>query len=743
MFQTAGILIGDVVLAVFDSTGRYSSLFLFGNDYFLGSQSLCMELGRNVTSPEPPFDDSKRVGGPWRGPPSFLRWRANPPPFDLSFHIIKLRVALPPQRFQGNHKVSLCDLKTEMVFAGGVTPSNGLLPDPHLCFHAGWQPREVSWGLCLPEGCSQEDSAIMARLMAERRKERGVAPTSAAVEVISSKRVPGKYSLWADPTFHVMLVASCIVLILTVLGTALDVIGSLGEGSERRVGFLSAQGAEEAAEEGSGGRKVHAPLADERKRCGCTGQRTLFESKLASVLHCFSLSRNARKILRGSRVVMPDGPGGEAGQKEDACRQGRQPPLACLHGLRFFSLVWVILGHTCYFCFLYSDNKHYRGAVERDFLFHTVGNGPYAVDTFFFISGLLVSFLYFRSAAAAAREVATITPTMTITSVTLPFSKRAKQFLYLIAYRVVRLTPPYLFVIGLVELTMKSFRSESVFEPPTDDDFNCPNYWWRNAFYVNTLYPVKEMCMMWSWYISDDTQFFMIGLFLVMFASSHFKWAAFTAGSILLTSWLTTAFIALDYDYMPRITEPLALFDELYDKPWTRIGPHIIGLVAGWTLHTTDCKLNLRKHYLVFGWLLSTMLCLALVYGLYSQISDAMVSASYAALSHTAWAVALLWLVIACAAGKAGWINLVLSCKILAPLSRLTYCAYLVHPVIIRATVAHTDSPLHISRDTFAFLFIGHVISSYFLAFILSVTLETPIISLLKMFLFPNRGVLV
>jgi len=48
-------------------------------------------------------------------------------------------------------------------------------------------------------------------------------------------------------------------------------------------------------------------------------------------------------------------------------------------------------------------------------------------------------------------------------------------------------------VLGVVEVTMKWFHYNSVFEPPTDDHINCPNYWWRNAMYINTLFPVQDM----------------------------------------------------------------------------------------------------------------------------------------------------------------------------------------------------------------------------------------------------------
>jgi hypothetical protein len=56
-----------------------------------------------------------------------------------------------------------------------------------------------------------------------------------------------------------------------------------------------------------------------------------------------------------------------------------------------------------------------------------------------------------------------------------------------------RLTVPYLFVLGVVEVTMMWFYYNSVFEPPTADHVSCPSYWWRNALYINTLFPVKDM----------------------------------------------------------------------------------------------------------------------------------------------------------------------------------------------------------------------------------------------------------
>ena len=82
-----------------------------------------------------------------------------------------------------------------------------------------------------------------------------------------------------------------------------------------------------------------------------------------------------------------------------------------------------------------------------------------------------------------------------------------------------------------------------------------------------------------------------------------------------------------------------------------------------------------------------------------------------------------------------GWVNKFLSWKVFIPLSRLTYCAYLVHPCVMmfmyqsRETNFIADDPLII------YLFIGHVVVSYSLAFVTSLTFESPFMGLEKVFI--------
>lgn len=54
------------------------------------------------------------------------------------------------------------------------------------------------------------------------------------------------------------------------------------------------------------------------------------------------------------------------------------------------------------------------------------------------------------------------------------------------------------------------------------------------------------------------------------------------------------------------------------------------------------------------GWLLSTACLLSLLYGLYETELSPVTGAAYSSLSHSAWALSLAWIVVACSTGYGG-----------------------------------------------------------------------------------------
>ncbi|KAI4459307.1 o-acyltransferase [Holotrichia oblita] len=268
------------------------------------------------------------------------------------------------------------------------------------------------------------------------------------------------------------------------------------------------------------------------------------KEKLSNILLCFCFTTNAQKILSVDRL--PD----EA--------------IKCIHGLRFFSIAWIVMVHTYLEVFAVGDNKTMRTVTERSFLYQTVSNATFSVDTFFFI---------------------------------------------------------------------------------------------RN---------------------------------------NYFKWAAASVIIFLVTSWITTFVIAMQYNYVARVEEPFALFDQLYDKPWMRIGPYLVGMTTGYILFRFDGKIKLPSYVVVSGWILAVGLVLSLVYGLGKGELITPLSAIYATFGHTAWGLALAWITVSCCWGYGGPVNSLLGFRGFLPLSRLTYCAYLIHPVIMVFVSFQLDGPIHI-----------------------------------------------
>lgn len=83
------------------------------------------------------------------------------------------------------------------------------------------------------------------------------------------------------------------------------------------------------------------------------------------LLHCFSAIHNGRKIMSLKKLSLES--------------------IKCIHGLRFISIAWIILVHTYLEVFAVADNKNMRILTERSFMYQTISNASFSVDTFFFI----------------------------------------------------------------------------------------------------------------------------------------------------------------------------------------------------------------------------------------------------------------------------------------------------------------------------------------------------------------------
>ncbi|KAJ8304234.1 hypothetical protein KUTeg_017817 [Tegillarca granosa] len=193
---------------------------------------------------------------------------------------------------------------------------------------------------------------------------------------------------------------------------------------------------------------------------------------------------------------------------------------------------------------------------------------------------------------------------------------------------------------------------------------------------------------------------------------------------------------------------------EYYFKPWCRMGPYIVGILAGYLLYKTNYKLRINKYVNIALWLLTTAMGLAILYGLYDALRGNStltfeVSAFYNATHRSAWGICVCWVIVACATGHGGKVlkykshipftnsftgnNLRTLIHFLANFSRLY------KHIVVMESICSTKSSYILclpgSPNHNILVFFGFLVSSYLVAFVVSLAFESPMMGLEKVML--------
>lgn len=103
-------------------------------------------------------------------------------------------------------------------------------------------------------------------------------------------------------------------------------------------------------------------------------------------------------------------------------------------------------------------------------------------------------------------------------------------------------------------------------------------------------------------------------------------------------------------------------------------------------------------------WAVSATLACMVLYGLYDSLNDnplsTNVSSLYNATHRSVWGACVCWVIYACATGNGGFVNTLLSWSVFGPLARLSYCLYLVHPVIMYAYSYSSRTSIYLTDFT-------------------------------------------
>ncbi|CAG5129282.1 unnamed protein product, partial [Candidula unifasciata] len=177
-----------------------------------------------------------------------------------------------------------------------------------------------------------------------------------------------------------------------------------------------------------------------------------------------------------------------------------------------------------------------------------------------------------------------------------------------------------------------------------------------------------------------------------------------------------------------------------YFAPYCRIGPFVIGILAGYLLAVTKGRIHMKWFYVVTGWAVAIAVGLACVYGIHGDITKENVStvqmaAFYNTVARSAWGACICWVIVACVTGYGGPVNALLSWSPFVFLGRLTYMSYLIHPTVIYVYTQNMDQLYYLNDTNMVITYLGILFFTNMAAFVLVLGFESPMIGLEKIFL--------
>ncbi|XP_072376475.1 nose resistant to fluoxetine protein 6-like [Diabrotica undecimpunctata] len=405
----------------------------------------------------------------------------------------------------------------------------------------------------------------------------------------------------------------------------------------------------------------------------------------------FSVYTNSRKIIATSKK--------------------HREQIQIFNGIKSISIAWIIAGHGFNGWLINVANNDYVKKEQRDISFFYASGAQMSVDSFFFMSGFLLAYLYMKQKNK-------------------PLSLQLKSLPYSILHRYIRLTPALAMVYFFQTTIIKHMNDTPVYYALNQAVIKtCHTHWLSFFFYLQNYVNYDDVCVIPSWYLSADMQLFIIANIILIPLSVILAKSNKNFKLVMGICWaLNILFTVL----------PLAarLIWTEYDNPYdthSRIIDYSIGIMMGIYIRETSSKYLVKSKILNFViWtivLISMGACVVLYQELvYSLRHSHTVQSLYYSFSKPIWCLGLSWITYSCYHGYGGIVNWILSRPILQITAKLSYCMYLVHGIVLTLVSSQFSTKISFSHYNAFKLWCAFFIVTLGFSFIWTLTFESPLV---------------
>ncbi|XP_050044126.1 nose resistant to fluoxetine protein 6-like isoform X1 [Dermacentor andersoni] len=454
-------------------------------------------------------------------------------------------------------------------------------------------------------------------------------------------------------------------------------------------------------------------------------------SILLQFVTAFSVTSNTRQLLKVADRIHDD-----------------DYHLQFLHGMRFFCCIHIVLGH--YYINL-SDtwSRVLNLFIASDQWPQLIATAIFnSVDTFFFLSGFFLCFT---------------------------MNKQNKNgllvFLTNVVRRLIRFLSPPVFVVMCLYLLPHFVDGPDVnaFFLKLYDDVD--KHWWQFLLHIKNLYgtaagnvrgtglsggalsgldnqvnhsrgyiatpPPPPSPLVHMWYLSADFQLFLVSLLVVSIFKSRRTLAISTF--VLLAgiccsfgTWVVASSHVLPFLIFPgpRLNTMTNTLEKFYLHPYYHAVCYFSGCIAFFLVEGFRQR-KITKSMQIAGWCLSVSCGLASVFAKLPWYRSANPTTQEVTLivsffDRIFWSVFLVWITLAFSSGRGGCLSKFLSWNAFVPLSKLSFCVYLIHFPFIQLMLHASRERIFWSHFNVVTLWFATLVWSFLLAYVAYLACEAP-----------------
>ncbi|KAL4143271.1 hypothetical protein QTP88_005622 [Uroleucon formosanum] len=397
-----------------------------------------------------------------------------------------------------------------------------------------------------------------------------------------------------------------------------------------------------------------------------------------------------------------------------------------LNGVKVLLMMVIILIHK-------SLHLFYNPMSNPKFIESVYHNGPdfvlagtNMIDPFFFISGFIMYLNISQSYKKAD---------FGIKKITLPIFRRMFKML-----------PPYCAMMAITAHIVPHHGDGPLWPKIVWKEAEiCKKYWWTNLLFITNFLESKYGCLLVSYYVACDIQFFTVGVIIVYVYMRNAKYGIRLLCTVLALSvsvpFLVTFITKRRGIYLFYLIESIRInFDinKSYRLSYMRATPFFAGLATNMIVEKLkEKKVKFSLITVYSGTFIVSILCIyCQLYGIkfYSQHAPyyPLENALFSVVNNCTWSAWGMWCSICLFTTGYGPLTYVLNNRLFLVLGRLSYSVFLVNITVITMSISTIRIPFYFSVNSLVNAWIFDLIMCYVTALVLYLLVEAPFSKIIK-----------